>query len=366
MLTNYPKVGIVYLSYHSESYWDDVVSALQKMTYPKDKVELIVVDNPHPEFGSSVAYIKERIMPLSGHDLPRITLLPQTSNTGYAGGNNAGIAKALELECAYICLHNDDGFMDAACLEKLVQAAEADKSIGALQALILLHPETNKVNSAGNRYHYLGFGGTQDYGLPLEQLHVAKVQKISYASFACVLLHRDIIRTVGILDNDLFMYHEDLEYSLRLKLAGYRVAMASEAIFYHKYQFSRSTLKFYFMERNRYAVLLMYYRYPTLLLLLPMSIVMEIGLWIFFLMQGWGVERARVYGYWLAPKHWKLWLAKRQGIQKLRKLTDHQLLADAVSTVQFGEKQINSPLIRYIANPLLAGYWWVVSKIIFW
>lgn len=361
---NYPKVGIVYLSYHSESYWDDVVSALRKMTYPKERVELIVVDNPHPEFGSSMPYIRDRIVPLSGTDVPRVTTLPQETNTGYAKGNNMGIIKALELGCDYVCLHNDDGFMDPECLSKLVEAAEADNTIGALQPLVMLYPETNKVNSAGNRYHYLGFGGTQDYGVPKEQLHVQPVQKISYASFACALIRADRLRDVGMLDEDLFMYHEDLEYSLRLKLAGYTVALVKDALFYHKYQFSRSTLKFYYMERNRYAVLLMYYHWLTLVLLLPIGIVMEIGLWLFFIMQGWFKERVSVYGYWLQPKHWSLWLGKRTHIQKLRQLSDKQFLADAVSTVQFGEKKINSPLITYVANPLLAGYWSIIKNFI--
>ena len=54
---NYPKIAIIYLSFHSEPYMDDVVSALKKITYPKDRLELVIVDNPHPEYGSSFRYI---------------------------------------------------------------------------------------------------------------------------------------------------------------------------------------------------------------------------------------------------------------------------------------------------------------------
>ena len=67
-----PKVAIVYLSFHSEPYLDDVVAALQKMTYPKDRVELVIVDNPHPTHGSSVRFIEETVLPLSCKELPHV------------------------------------------------------------------------------------------------------------------------------------------------------------------------------------------------------------------------------------------------------------------------------------------------------
>ena len=49
-----PKIAIIYLSFHCEPYIDDVMSALKKLTYPKDKLAFVVVDNPHPEYGSSI------------------------------------------------------------------------------------------------------------------------------------------------------------------------------------------------------------------------------------------------------------------------------------------------------------------------
>ena len=155
---DYPKIAIIYLSFHSELYLDDVISSLEKMTYPKDRVEFVIVDNPHPEFGPSVTAIREKIMPLSGISIPRVTLLPQAENRGFAGGNNAGLQWAIDNGFDYSYLHNDDGFMAGDCLEKMVAAMEADKNIGAAQSLVMLYPETNLVNTAGNAFNYLGFG----------------------------------------------------------------------------------------------------------------------------------------------------------------------------------------------------------------
>ena len=57
-MEQFPKIGIVYLSYHSEPYFERALKAIQEMNYPKERIELIVVDNPHPEFGGSVEFIK--------------------------------------------------------------------------------------------------------------------------------------------------------------------------------------------------------------------------------------------------------------------------------------------------------------------
>ena len=112
-----PKIGIVYLLYyHNESYVDDMVSAVKKLTYPKESIELIIVVNPHHEDGSFAHYIEDTVMPLSEKELPRVTILPQTENLGFAGGNNVGTEWALDHGCEYIFYHNNDGFMAANAL----------------------------------------------------------------------------------------------------------------------------------------------------------------------------------------------------------------------------------------------------------
>ena len=98
----HPKAAIIYLSFNSDIYLDDVISALQKITYPKDRLEFIVVDNLHPQFGSSMPNLEEKLLPISGSSIPHVTLLPQKENLGFAGGNNAGIAWALERGFDYI------------------------------------------------------------------------------------------------------------------------------------------------------------------------------------------------------------------------------------------------------------------------
>lgn len=361
-----PQVAIVLISFNSEPYIQDVFSSLRKTTYPKDRLELVIVDNPHPELGSSMRYLQEQVLPLSGQDLPHITLLPQTTNTGFSGGCNAGLRWAMEHDFDYALLHNQDGFLTANALETIVSALEQDKTIGAAQCLLLLHPETELINSAGNAFHYLGLGYCNHFRVPKNTLTLAPVSDVSYASGAALLMRVDLLKKYGGLDDEFFLYHEDLAYSLRLKVLGYRIVLVRDAVFYHKYSFGRYRTKFYYMERNRIGTLLIFYKLPTLLLILPLFILLEAGLFIFAWKEGWLKEKLSVYRYWLTPSNWGPWLKKRRTLQAIRTRTDRELLADAVGRVTFEEKRINNVMLRYLGNPLMHGYWKIIKPLIQW
>jgi GT2 family glycosyltransferase len=361
-----PKVAIVYLSYHCEPYIDDVVSALKKMTYPKDKVEFVVVDNPHPQLGSSIRYLEENIMSMSGNELPHITLLPQKENLGFSGGNNVGIQWALDNGFEYVYFHNNDGFVAANFLEPLIEVMEKDKTVGAVQSLLMLYPETDLLNSSGNSFHYLGLGFCNNLRVKKDNLKLEKVYETSYSSGAAVLMRSDLLRQYGLWDHDFFMYHEDIEYSFRLKIAGYKIMVSSDSLFYHKYSFGRNQVKFYYIERNRIGVMLMFFKWPTLLIFSPMALILEAGLILFAIKQGWIKEKLKAYSYWMKLSSWKLWLKKRAYIQSIRKITDKEMINTFVGKIEFNESTIKNPILDNIANPLMDFYWKIVKAIIVW
>jgi len=361
------KIAIVYLLYyHNESYIDNVVSSLKKLTYPKDKIEFIVVSNEHPEDGSFVHYINDTVMPLSGKEIPHVTLLPQQENTGFARGNNIGADWAVEHGFDYIFFHNNDGFFASNALEPLVEALEHDERIGMAQSLMLLHPDTEYVNSAGNIFQYLGFGYCDEYRTKADDLKLPAIKEIAYASGACLMIRAELYKKYGGWDNDFFMYHEDLEWAFRLRSVGYKVVLVRDSLFYHQYQFSRSISKFFFMERNRHAVMLMFFRWPTLILLAPMGIILEIGLWLFSIKNGYVDKRWDVYKYWLNKKNFMLWYKKRQRVQKNRVVSDRFLLKFTMPGIYFQEQKMDNPLLTYIGNPVMKVYYWVVVKGLIW
>ncbi|MBI5728224.1 MAG: glycosyltransferase family 2 protein, partial [Candidatus Magasanikbacteria bacterium] len=297
---------------------------------------------------------------------PAVTILPQKTNLGFSDGNNQGIRWAIAHGCDYVFLHNGDGFLEAGSLEPLVAAMEGDAKIGVAQSLLVMYPETDLINTSGNLFHFLGFGYCDNYRTPVRSVRFPAQTDISYASGAAVLMRVSLLKEFGLWDEDFFLYHEDCEYSFRLRLAGYRIVLIPASIFYHKYQFSRSIEKFYWMERNRFAILLMFFRWPTLLLLLPMIMALELGLWFFAWQHGWLNKRLVVYRYWLSPDNVAIWLCKRRAVQARRVVGDRYLLRFAVPGIHFQEKAMESRILRYIGNPFMKLYYWVVIKGLIW
>jgi len=166
------------------------------------------------------------------------------------------------------------------------------------------------------------------------------------------------------LDEDFFLYHEDLEYSYWLKSLGYKIVLARDSVVYHEYEFGRSVSKYFWMERNRYAVMLLFFKWPTLLLLAPMGFLVEVGLLLLAVRSSSLSERLAVYRYWLNPANWPLWLKKRRLIQSRRTVSDKELLKFAVSEILFQEGEAQSPLLTHIGNPLMKAYWQVVKKLL--
>ncbi len=367
MLKSGAKVAVVYLLWSNEpcAYLERALLAMEKQTYPKELIEFLIIYNSHkPDEQSQCPYIREEVAKHSAI-LPHITVIEQEKNLGFSGGNNFGMKWAIDNGFDYVFLHNGDGYLHEQCLEKLVLAMENDKKIGVAQSLVLLYPETHLINTAGNCAHYLGLGFCDAYRQPAEST-TQTIKDVGYASGAAIIMRADLLKQHGLWDEDYFMYHEDLDYSLRLKTLGYRVVLVPQSIFYHEYKFSKSVSKYFWMERNRFAVLLMYYKWRTLFLILPMMFALEFGLWLFAIKSGWGIERVRVYKYWLKFSNWKLWLAKRRVIQKNRKISDSDLLKTMVATVNFSEKAVESPALQYFGNPLMRIYYLFLRALVRW
>ena len=371
MLKSGAKVVVVYLLWSNEPYryLERALLALSKQTYPKDQTEILIIYNAHKsEEQSAFSFIQETVALRlrSGQALPHITMIEQQKNLGFSGGNNFGMKWAIDNGFDYVFLHNGDAYLDSECLEKLVEAMVSEQTIGATQALMRLHPETDLINTSGNHLHYLGFGYCGDYRRKIGEIILPEVKEIAYASGAAVMMRVDLLKQHGLWDEDYFLYHEDTDYSLRLRLLGYKIVLASEAKFFHEYQFSKNSTKYFWLERNRLAILLCHWRWPTLLLLLPIWLLLEIGLWLFAFKSGWWREKFRALCYWLKLSSWRFWLSKRCKIQTKRKISDQDLLKIMSPTIHFAEGGINNPILRYIGNPLMWGYYKLLRFLVRW
>lgn len=363
---NTKKVVIVYLCWGGEpyTYLRDALLGISQQTYPREQLTLVIVYNAHPlNEASAYPYIEQCVAEFR-EPLPRVVLLEQEENLGFSGGNNVGMKWALVHGFDYLFLHNADGYLSKHCIEELVRVCEEDNTIAEAQALILLEPESHLVNSAGNSFHYLGFGFCDQHRQEKSLIQGFGVRDIGYASGAAVLLRVSLLKQYGLWEEEYFLYHEDTDYSFRMRLLGYRVVLAPKAEFFHKYHFARNRSKYYWMQRNRFAILLQFFHLKTLLLILPMLLVVEAGLLFTSLQGGWWREQFTSYRYWLSWRHWRFWLKKRVKIQESRKITEQDFIQYLVSEIHFQEGEGENFFLRSFGNPLMRMYWRCAKKLL--
>ena len=359
-----PKVGIIIVSYNSRPYLDDLFFSLAKIQY--QNFEIIFIDNASTD--ESIDYLKEKF----GLQFSNLTIMGLDKNSGFAIGNNIGLKYLQEKDFDYAYLLNQDTVVTPDFLEKVLE--RAGDNIGSVQSLIYLHNSTigslapdSRVNTLGNAIHYLGFGYCYGYGWGKEKMdrylrewHEKDPElNIAYGSGAGILLNMKALKEVGFFNEEFFMYHEDTDLGWRLRLAGYKNILAPESIIYHKYEFSKSIKKYYWMERNRYITIFQNYSARTLFLIMPALLLMETGLFVFSFFSGWWKEKLRVYKYFLWPKSWRKIVKTRKKIQKSRKVADKEILRYFVGKILF--QDMDNWILRKIANPALNLYWKIVK-----
>lgn len=346
------KVAIIIVTYNGKKYLPNLLGSIFNYLPKTVSQEIIVVDNNSAD--GSIEWLE--------NNYPQVILLTQIDNLGFAKANNLGIQYALSHNFNYVMLLNQDTIVTEGYLDKLVEAAGKDDKIAAVQPKILLYPETELINSAGNVIHYLGFGYTFGHKTKSKEQRT-KSKTVNYCSGAACLIKVEALKKVGLFNEDLFMYHEDLDLGWRFRMSGYQNVIAPEATVYHQYEFSRSIKKYYFMERNRFIVIFQNYKLGTIFLILPSLILMEIASLIASFINGWWLEKLKVYLYFLQPANWSKILNKRRLIQAARIKGDREVALDFSGKIE--HQEVNSWLVR-LANPLFNFYWQVVKKLIIW
>jgi len=362
------QTSIIVVSWNHRRFLKDCAEAVERAGIPEGSARLMIVDNNSSD--GTADFIRKELLREDGKKtkggFPAV-FFDNKENLGFAGGNNQAMRKAVEDGDEYVYLLNPDTIAQPGFLEEALKIAEEEEAAGIVQSQLRLHPDTGKINSYGNEIHFLGFGYAGGESLPYDHRDAQKrlkVRDIAYASGAGMLIKVELLKAIGDLDEELFAYHEDLELSWRARLAGYRVLLAPRSIVYHKYEFSRSIKKYYWMERNRLIVSLRCYRPATLLILFPAWLVMEAGLWVFAFRSGWWKEKARTYGYFLLPSSWKKLLRARRRIEKLRVISDREATRLFTGKILF--QQMQPTLLTKLANPLFSAYWKLAHLIMFW
>lgn len=357
-----PRVAIVYLCYGMRRYLDDVVESVENLDYPKEDLGFVLVASGSPD--AIEEQIREQVLPKSNQSLPRTVLLDDGENRGFAGNNNKGMEWALREGYDYVYLLNGDAKLDKNAIKEAVQLAEEDERIGAVQSLVLFWNQPKVINVSGGIVHVAGYGYARDNGALLTERSFTRGEELAYPSGAATLYRASALKQVGLLEEGFFMYHEDLELGLRLKISGYKNVLAPDSLAFHDYQFSRNPKKFAWMELYRWIVILAYFRVRTLILLLPLLLVIELGVWMMALKGGWIKAKLWACRESFRPTSWRLLFKMRKRMIRLRVVSDREWMR-LVSGEIVGQ-ETESFIVQKVANPVITALWKAAYFLIRW
>lgn len=351
---------IIILTLNGKKYLPNLFKSLENLNYTQDKFKIIIVDSGSMD--GTLEYM-ESLENLT------IKIIKLKTNLGFAAGNNIGIQHAIDHGAEYIVLLNQDTMVEPDFLTQLIEVAKNDSQIGIVQSLILYYKNKQEINSWGNELHYLGYGwcgGNHEvkseirpsikYGAKSE------IKEINYASGAAVLYKTEVLKKIGLFDENYFSYHEDSDLCLRARLVGYKTVLAPNSIVYHDYEFptKKAGERYFWMEKNRLYLILKFYQFKTLILIWPINFIMSLGQFIYAIEKGyfWQFIKSRLWFVFNLKKLLKL----RYQVQKFRQIGDKELMKNFSSEIKYQE--LDNFLLDKIGNPVMRIYWQIVKKVI--
>jgi len=208
----------------------------------------------------------------------RLILIETGNNLGFAGGNNVALRLVLETsDSEYVWLLNNDTVVDPGALDHLVETLGSEIDAGMCGSTLLYYHEPEKVQALGGSVYnvWTARGGHLGEGLDRNRLPSrALVEgRLRYVVGASMLVRREFLEQVGIMNEDYFLYFEEIDWATRGR-SRFRLTWSPESIVYHKEGTSigtaqspmaRSGLSEMYATRNRVLFTRSYFFYaiPT-------------------------------------------------------------------------------------------------------
>ncbi|MBI2651795.1 glycosyltransferase family 2 protein [Candidatus Woesearchaeota archaeon] len=320
---NNPLVSVVIVNYNGKKLLKTILNSLKKSSF-KD-YEIIVVDNASSD-GSQQFVKKEH---------RHVKLVENKENLGYSGINSA----IKHCNGKYIFFLNNDMIVEKDCIALLLQTAEKDKKIAmAAPALINYYDKTKK--SGGTWLSRAFYNGHIDS----KNKKKRTLEEIPYLGVGMV--KKDFVDIFGYLfDKDYFIYAEDAELGLRIRLTGNKIIFNKDAVLYHMHaatsQKKNKAFNTYLMERNSLMNFFKMLSLKSIIIFAPYVFGMRVfaiirDIFTLKISNALARIKALLWVLFNAPVICK----KRKEIQKFRKANDSYILKVFSEKYLFGRKFI--------------------------
>lgn len=249
------KVGIVLVNYNGYQDTIDCLKSLGKITYGNYCV--IVVDN-----GSTNQSFEQ----LKSYESDSVVVLRERENLGFSGGNNVGIRYALQIQCEYLLLLNNDTIVEPDFLEPLVNCSKRENKCITTSKIMYADQPTNiwyaggTINPVTSRVTHRGINEK-------DSIKYNDEESVSFVSGCCMLIPKEVFRDIGELSEEYFLYCEDVDYCCRIIEKGYAMRYCPSSKIYHKVNASsgrNSDLVIYYTIRNKLYLIKKHMKYKVI------------------------------------------------------------------------------------------------------
>jgi GT2 family glycosyltransferase len=223
------KVAIIILNWNSEAVTIDCLNSLLQISYPEYKIFLI--DNGSKESSYS---IEDQI------SSKKIQYIRLKFNYGFTGGNNIGINIAIkDYDPDYFLLLNNDTLVDSEFLSIMVRSFETNSQIGIVVPKIFFYEPNDFIYYAGGYLNLLSGLGEHYHWMKKDNPDKTNILKeVSFANGCSMLIKKEVVQKVGLLDDDYFANVEDVDYSYRVTHNGYKILYNPGAFLWHREGFA--------------------------------------------------------------------------------------------------------------------------------
>jgi len=220
---DYPHISIIILTYNGAGLILPLLESLSEQTYPLNLVEIVVIDNASTD----------NTLKLIQDNYKSVKIVPLEENIGFAAGNNQGYLHARHDLLVFL---NQDTICHPDFLKALVCKMLEDKSLAACNPNIIpVKPSHTDVTEYKLKIHSLHLCDLSPYGYGCNRIISEK--KFFYTkllSGCAFIIRRAVIKNLGYLyDDQLWMYVEDTDLSLRIHRSGLKLGVLRDAIIYH-------------------------------------------------------------------------------------------------------------------------------------
>lgn len=213
-------VGVVLVNWNSEEYTIRCLASL--MAAAKVPDHIVVVDNA--SVNGSVAAIRA-VFPL-------VHIIENRQNYGFTGANNRGISYLLSRSVDYVWILNNDTIVSQNCLQVLCNALEKHDEVAAATCKIYRN-DSNEIWFAGSVFYRYSFCVEHRGEGETDRGQYDSVEYLDFLDGCCILVRSAVLREIGLFDEHFFAYHEDVDFSFRLKNSGARLLYVPEASISH-------------------------------------------------------------------------------------------------------------------------------------